>query len=278
MKNKIIILGSGEFFDIALDALTISNIFEIVEFKIIDNNFKTTEILDNIVKANARIVLCIGFDRLIPKFYLDKIKFLNFHPSILPKYRGRHSVVWAILNDETKVGYSIHEVNEWLDDGAIIYAFETSNKINLNSQDIFILFLDDFKNNISLILSDYLLGKCDLKVQNKSEASWVPKRTKKDLVIDFTMTTKYYVNFLRAIIPRYSYPIINYKNQQIEIRKAFVKQSSIFTTVGIIVNIDLEGIWITCLDGYLIIQEAVILGTDKLLDYSFFKLSTAVNG
>jgi methionyl-tRNA formyltransferase len=45
---------------------------------------------------------------------------LNMHGSLLPKYRGRASVHWAILNGESATGASLHYMLEKPDAGALV--------------------------------------------------------------------------------------------------------------------------------------------------------------
>ncbi len=45
---------------------------------------------------------------------------LNYHSSLLPKYRGRQPLFWAMLNGEKEVGVTIHEMDELLDNGPIV--------------------------------------------------------------------------------------------------------------------------------------------------------------
>ena len=45
---------------------------------------------------------------------------LNLHGSLLPKYRGRAPVHWAILNGETETGASLHTMVEKPDAGALV--------------------------------------------------------------------------------------------------------------------------------------------------------------
>ncbi len=45
---------------------------------------------------------------------------LNMHGSLLPKYRGRAPVHWAILNGETVTGASLHYMVEKPDAGALV--------------------------------------------------------------------------------------------------------------------------------------------------------------
>ena len=56
-------------------------------------------------------------DEIIKK-YKDGI--WNIHSGDLPKYRGRHPITAAFLNDEKKIGLSIHSINEKIDQGFLL--------------------------------------------------------------------------------------------------------------------------------------------------------------
>ncbi len=45
---------------------------------------------------------------------------VNLHPSLLPHYRGRESIHWAIRNGERRIGLTAHFVNSGVDSGDII--------------------------------------------------------------------------------------------------------------------------------------------------------------
>ncbi len=72
----------------------------------------------------------IAPDILFSFYYRDLIKpavleipslgCLNLHGSLLPKYRGRVPVNWAILNGETQTGVTLHYMTPKPDDGDIV--------------------------------------------------------------------------------------------------------------------------------------------------------------
>jgi len=115
---------------------TIINVFS---DKKIDNNlknyYKKKLIHFSQVKKNADLKksftknvdlgLVFGFGFIFKKNYIDKFKYgiWNFHPGDLPKYRGRHPVTWAFLNDEKKIGLSIHSIDEKIDQGFLIHKY-----------------------------------------------------------------------------------------------------------------------------------------------------------
>jgi methionyl-tRNA formyltransferase len=46
--------------------------------------------------------------------------FVNFHPSLLPYYRGPVPSVWCLRNGETASGFTLHRVAERIDAGEIL--------------------------------------------------------------------------------------------------------------------------------------------------------------
>ena len=78
--------------------------------------------LNEISKLDIDIVLVCTFSFLIPKQILStaKIAAINFHPSLLPKYRGAIPEICVIYNGEKKTGISFHLMTEKFDKGNLI--------------------------------------------------------------------------------------------------------------------------------------------------------------
>jgi methionyl-tRNA formyltransferase len=68
------------------------------------------------------LVLCAGFPWKIPPDALavPPLGVVNFHPSLLPRYRGPTPVAWAIRNGEKEIGVSFHRMSPELDTGPIL--------------------------------------------------------------------------------------------------------------------------------------------------------------
>jgi methionyl-tRNA formyltransferase len=82
---------------------------------------------------NADILISAYYRNLIGNNIIELVKgsAINLHPSILPKYRGALSSVWAILNGEKFTGITIHYMTDKFDEGKIIY----QEKIPINKFD-----------------------------------------------------------------------------------------------------------------------------------------------
>ncbi|MFM9920731.1 methionyl-tRNA formyltransferase [Lacisediminihabitans sp. H27-G8] len=74
-----------------------------------------------LLSLGVDLVLVAGWYRLIPSAVLQSIPqgFFGLHYSRLPSYRGSAPVVWAIMNGETRIGYSLFKMSDEMDEGPI---------------------------------------------------------------------------------------------------------------------------------------------------------------
>lgn len=56
---------------------------------------------------------------------------INYHTGLLPKYRGRQPLFWAMLHNEKEVGISVHVMDKKLDNGPIL----VQRKITISPED-----------------------------------------------------------------------------------------------------------------------------------------------
>ena len=52
--------------------------------------------------------------------HIPRLGTIQYHPSLLPKYRGPSSINWPIIRGDTKTGLTIFRPNEGLDEGPIV--------------------------------------------------------------------------------------------------------------------------------------------------------------
>ena len=143
--EKIAFFGEGHGGIAAYRSLSLY--FKKIEILTNDKDLKslirsTDKLVESIEEIESNLVICAGYKKIISKEFLRKKTVINTHPSLLPKYRGMHSVAWAILNMEEELGFSIHLMNEYIDDGDILEQFKV-NYESQTSQEIMKLF-DDY--------------------------------------------------------------------------------------------------------------------------------------
>ncbi len=70
----------------------------------------------------ADLALCAGFPWKLPVDALEvpRLGVVNFHPSLLPRYRGPIPVGWAIRNGDREIGVTFHRMAAELDAGPIL--------------------------------------------------------------------------------------------------------------------------------------------------------------
>ena len=59
------------------------------------------------------------FSEQVIKYFSGRA--INFHPGILPSYRGCFSIPWSIINQEKYVGFTYHHISKKIDEGNIIF-------------------------------------------------------------------------------------------------------------------------------------------------------------
>lgn len=66
--------------------------------------------------------LSISYNQILRRCALDRcaLGVVNFHAGLLPRYRGRNVINWAIINGEREIGLTAHYVDEGIDTGDII--------------------------------------------------------------------------------------------------------------------------------------------------------------
>lgn len=68
------------------------------------------------------IGICSGFNQIFSRDLINRFEVcLNFHPSILPYYRGPVPSFWVLHNREYKSGITLHRMTEKIDQGEILY-------------------------------------------------------------------------------------------------------------------------------------------------------------
>ena len=77
------------------------------------------EKLDGDLEIDVPTMVVAAYGALIPSVLLDRVLWLNVHPSLLPRWRGAAPVERAIMAGDTETGVTIHRTTAELDAGPI---------------------------------------------------------------------------------------------------------------------------------------------------------------
>ena len=78
-------------------------------------------------KLNAEIGIMAFVLQFAPQDFVSIPKHgtIQYHPSLLPKYRGPSSINWPIIRGDTRTGLTIFRPNDGLDEGPVVLQKET---------------------------------------------------------------------------------------------------------------------------------------------------------
>ena len=87
---------------------------------------RETEVVEELSKLNADVIVEVAFGQIIPKTILELTKYgcINVHGSLLPKYRGAAPIQWAVMNGDEVSGVTIMKMDEGLDTGDMLTKVE----------------------------------------------------------------------------------------------------------------------------------------------------------
>ena len=178
-------------------------------------------------KSKVDLVIVFAYGLIIPEYLINipTNGCINFHPSILPKYRGPSPIFGSLYNGDKFTGVTLMKINEKIDHGPIldkiyINIISTDDLISLTNK-LSLLSINLFINNI-----DYLLGSkkyiVSLQDTKKEMISYTRKINKKDGYIDFNLS---YINIIGKIKACIDWPgsFFYYNNKIIKIKSCSIE-------------------------------------------------------
>ena len=254
---KIAFAGNGHGAIAAFRSLSLY--FDNIEVLTSDNDIlKLLRDNDSLIKSikdsKSKVVICAGYLKIIHNEILENKTIINTHPSLLPKYRGLHALAWAMLNMEEEIGFSIHLMNEYIDDGDILEQFSVKYE-SQTSHEIMTLFDDYIENNLGRVVFDFLDKKITPIKQNKSKATWVTRRNLDDCIIDFTKSNNYILAMFRTLVEPYPLPLIRINDRLYEVTSYKLIDIKYEMHIGRVVNIENDDVYIKTKEGLLLINS-----------------------
>ena len=142
---------------------------------------------------------------MIPEQILKcaKIAALNMHGSLLPKYRGRAPVNWAILHGETETGATLHIMEAKPDAGDIVGQVAVSIGPDETATDVFGKVSQAAVSVIEKVLPSLILGNIPRKPNELQKGSYFGGRKPADGEIHWKQTAKQVHDLVRAVAPPY---------------------------------------------------------------------------
>lgn len=148
-------------------------------------------------QLNPDVVVVSSFGRILPAKLIAKSKFINVHYSMLPRFRGRANVNWAILNGEPETGISIHVLSPGLDAGNILFQRAVPIRRTDTATTLYAELNEVQREFLGATVQRHLAGHAG-KVQDESQATYGCTRLPQDGEIDWTKSTREVFDLIRS--------------------------------------------------------------------------------
>jgi methionyl-tRNA formyltransferase len=160
-------------------------------------------VLDTIARWEPDLGVVVAYGKLIPDDLLriPRLGMINVHASLLPKYRGASPVHRAVMNGDAETGVTIMQVVTALDAGDMLARAarplgpdETSDAVERDLADLGAALLEE-------VIDRLQTGTASPEPQDESRATYAPRLTKDEGLVDWTLAARPVHNRVRGLYP-----------------------------------------------------------------------------
>jgi len=165
----------------------------------------TPEWMEKIAAMQPDLILSVYYRNMIGMKVLNlaPLGAFNMHGSLLPKYRGRAPINWAVLHGETRIGMTLHRMVKEPDAGAIVDQEGVAIGPRDTAEEAFRKVLPCAQKILSRQIGALLAGRAIETPQDASQATYFGGRKPEDGRIDWTKTSREVFNLVRAVTDPY---------------------------------------------------------------------------
>ena len=230
----------------------------------------TSELNRHLLEVQPQIVITVAYGRIIPVELLHGPRFgwINLHFSLLPAYRGAAPVQWALLNGDSRTGFSIFKLDKGMDTGPIY----VQEEMDISPDDTTTTLLHKLGVSGSLAILELLkvIGKTKAVPQPTSGISLAPKISKEMGRISWKDSAEKILRTARALADR---PGIYTQFRGEKIALHGLSESLTPNNLQSIGEIaaDQQGLLVRCLDSILLISEVTPSGKKRMSAVDFLR-------
>ena len=215
-------------------------------------------------RLGADLMVVVAYGMLLPVSVLSapRLGCINIHASLLPRWRGAAPIQRSILAGDPITGVTIMQMDKGLDTGDILAARTLPIEPHWSSFDL----QQQLKNLGADLLMDTLpaieTGQIRPERQDESKATYAAKLHKPEATIDWHKSAQQISREVRAFVPwPVSHTLLDKK--LVRIWQAGVDVTLTAGKPGIIAGHDRNGVYVSCGDGVLRIDELQFEGKSR---------------
>jgi methionyl-tRNA formyltransferase len=165
----------------------------------------TLEWREKIAALRPDLILSVYYRHMIGTklLALPPLGAWNLHGSLLPKYRGRAPINWAVLHGEARIGMTLHRMVKSADAGAIVDQDGADIGPRDTAEQAFRKVLPCARRVLARQIDALLAGLATETPQDEAQASYFGGRKPEDGRIVWTQTSRQIFNLVRAVTDPY---------------------------------------------------------------------------
>ncbi|MGA8009456.1 MAG: formyltransferase [Thiomonas sp.] len=173
------------------------------------------------------------FRRMLPASLLGsaRIAALNMHGSLLPKFRGRVPVNWAVLHGEFETGATLHVMEVKPDAGDIVAQQAVPILPDDTAKDVFDKLTVAAEIALWNVLPQLLRGELPRRANDLAAGSYFGGRKPEDGRIDWTQPAQAVYNLMRAVAPPYPGAFFDLGGQRLIVARARMARPELAATL-----------------------------------------------
>lgn len=213
---------------------------------------KSKETIDELKTLNIDFFVTFAFGQILSQEVLDIPKFatINLHASLLPKYRGANPIQRALINGEKETGICTMITELGMDCGNICKKDVIKIDDSMNFENLHDTISEKSPELIYDTLKGIYNGTLTSVPQNSDEATFAPKLSKEECLIDWNKTSQEIHNLVRGIYKSPSAYFV-YDGKQIKVLETKICECRENCECGNIICCDKEGVEIKTSNGAL---------------------------
>ena len=194
--------------------------------------------VDAVKEAKPDVIFSFYYRAMIDMKILDlaPLGAFNMHGSLLPKYRGRACVNWAVLNGETKAGVTLHHMVARADAGNIVGQEAVDILPDETAHDVFMKIIPASGRLLGRCLDDILSGNAEGTPQDESQATKFGRRTPADGLIDWNKSAREIHNLVRGVAKPFPGAFTFHDGKKIMVWKTRVIDTETSSTPALLVK------------------------------------------
>lgn len=182
-------------------------------------------VIQQVSQCNPEFIFSFYYRQMLGQELLDipTRGAFNVHGSLLPKYRGRVPVNWAIIHGEKESGVSLHRMEMKPDAGNLLAQASVSILRNDTAYDVFQKLKCAAETLLMEVLPEMLAGRVIEMPLDLENGSYFSGRKPDDGRIDWDLPARDIHNLIRAVAPPYPGAFFNIGSHRIEVLGSYIR-------------------------------------------------------